>query len=752
MRPALYLRSEFVLPADPARARFYVTSLGVYSAAFNRQPASDHVLAPGWTSYDTRLRYQTLDVTHLLAAGRNAIAVSIADGWYRGRIGFPGSNGEGLWGDEIGLLAQLEVTCLDGSTLTVATGLDWRAAPGPVLHSSLYDGESYDARRETPGWSLPGFDDADWQPVTRIERDLSSLVAPQGPPVRRVQVLRPSALLEAPDGTPIIDFGQNFAGRVRFRASGPAGTTVTLRHAEVLEDGALCTRPLRGARATDSCTLRGGGPETWEPEFTYHGFRYAGIEGWPGPVETSAFEGVVCHSDLRRIGWFECSDERVNRLHENVVWSMRSNFFDIPTDCPQRDERLGWTGDIAVFAPTACFLYDVAGFLSSWLGDVAADQDERGVVPLVVPDALGRQRDPSRVPFGGVQAIWGDAAVLVPWTLYQRYGDRGILERQYPGMAAWMGALEDAVGPGRRWERGFQLADWLDPAAPPERPGQAMTDPHLVATAYFAHVSGLMAEIAGLLHRDSDGTRYRQLASEVATAFRAEYVTPNGRLASDTQTAHALALVFGLLDTPAQRQRAGRRLSTLVQRNGYRVGTGFAGTPLILDALCLAGESDAALKMLLTEECPSWLYPLTMGATTVWERWDSLRPDGSVNPGQMTSFNHYALGAVADWLHRRIGGLAPLEPGYRRFLVDPLIGGPITSASVRHDTPYGLASVEWRAEGDGAAVDLVVPPGCEAVVGRDHPLHLGPGKHTATLYRDRSFASEPGTRHQGPGS
>jgi alpha-L-rhamnosidase len=406
----------------------------------------------------------------------------------------------------------------------------------------------------------------------------------------------------------------------------------------------------------------------------------------------------------------------VNRLHENVVWSMRSNFIDVPTDCPQRDERLGWTGDIAVFAPTACFLYGVAGFLSSWLADLAADQDDRGIVPLVVPDALGRQRDPRRVPFSGAQAIWGDAAVLVPWALHERFGDRGILERQYPSMTAWVAAVTDAVGPSRRWERGFQLADWLDPAAPPERPAQAMTDPHLVATAYFAHVSGLMARIAALLGHTADAARYAVLTNEVRAAFRKEYITPNGRMASDTQTAYALGIMFDLFETDAQRERAGHRLVRLVERNGYRVGTGFAGTPLILDALCKAGEPAAALRMLTTRECPSWLYPLSMGATTVWERWDSLRPDGSVNSGQMTSFNHYALGAVADWLHRRVGGLAPLEPGYRRFEVDPLVGGEISWASVRHETPYGLASVRWHVRDGNAELHAVVPPGTEALI------------------------------------
>lgn len=730
-RPSAHLRRTFLLRGPVRWARLYITALGVYEAEINGERVSDHVLAPGWTSYDTRLRYRALDVTAHLREGANAIGVILGDGWYRGRIGFPGSGGEDLWGDQAAVLAQLEATYADGSTEAVVTDTSWRGAYGPILESGIYDGETYDARRELPGWSSPEFDDSGWQPLVEVSRPVAVLVAPEGPPVRATEVLKPAAILTSPGGAQIVDFGQNFAGRVRLTVDGPAGTEVTLRHAEVLEGGELCTYPLREAKATDRYVLRGGGEERWEPRFTYHGFRYVEVGGWPGPLNPGALAGVVCHSDMDRIGWFECSDPLINRLHENVVWSMRSNFFDVPTDCPQRDERLGWTGDIAVFAPTACVLYDAAGFLSSWLADLAADQDERGVVPVVIPDVLSRQPE-RRTAITGPQAIWGDAAVLVPWTLYERYGDRGILERQYGSMTAWVDAVAEAMGPARRWERGFQLADWLDPSAPPERPAQAMTDPHLVATAYLAHVSRIMARTAALLGKADDAARYEALSDEVRAAFRREYVTPAGRMASDSQTAYALAIMFDLLESEAQRERAGQRLGRLVERNGYRVGTGFAGTPLILDALCKAGNPEAALRMLATRECPSWLYPLTMGATTVWERWDSMLPDGSVNSGQMTSFNHYALGAVADWLHRRVGGLGPLEPGYRRFEVSPLVGGEITWASVRHQTPYGLASVRWEVNHGTAEAEVVVPPGTEAVIrlGGDHAESVAPpGEH-----------------------
>ncbi len=419
---------------------------------------------------------------------------------------------------------------------------------------------------------------------------------------------------------------------------------------------------------------------------------------------------------MERTGWFECSDPLINRLHENAVWSMKSNFLDVPTDCPQRDERLGWTGDLTVFSPTACFLHDAAGFLENWLGDLSADQTDEGVVPIVIPNLFANVEAAGPLFRGMAQAVWGDAAVVVPWVLYERYGDAGVLERQYDSMTAWVGCVERLAGPGRLWDKGFQFADWLDPAAPPSEPAKAMTDPHLVATGYFAWVCELMSKVATVLGREDDRARYAQLSDEVKAAFRREYVTPSGRMASDAQTAYAIALRFGLLETEEQRQRAGRRLVSLVRFNKYRVGTGFAGTALVLDALCDADEHETAYRMLTEQSCPSWLYPVTMGATTIWERWDSMLPDGTVNPGEMTSFNHYALGAVADWLHRTVAGLAPLEPGYKRITVRPVPGGGLTSASARLRTPYGVASSSWVVTDGRMELEVVVPANASAFV------------------------------------
>jgi len=507
--------------------------------------------------------------------------------------------------------------------------------------------------------------------------------------------------------------------------TGERGQQVVLRHAEVLEGGELCTRPLRRAEATDRYTLAGGGPETWEPRSTFHGFRYVQVEGWPGELDPADVVAVVVHTDMRRTGWFESSSELVNRLHENVVWGMRGNFLHVPTDCPQRDERLGWTGDIQVFSPTATYLFDCDGFLASWLTDLALEQRvQDGVVPFIVPNVLQRAATPA--------AAWGDAATVIPHVLYERFGDRGVLEAQYDSMRDWVEVLLGLAGPRLLWEGRFQFGDWLDPAAPPERPGDATTDRDLVASAHLFRSTDLLARAATLLGREEDAAHYRKVAEDVRAAFVREYVTPAGRMMSDTQTAYAMALVYGIVTEAGERRVLGERLAELVRTAGYRVATGFVGTPIVQDALTGSGHLDAAARMLLQTECPSWLYPVTMGATTVWERWDSMLPDGTVNPGQMTSFNHYAFGAIADWLHRVVGGLAPAAPGYRELEIAPQPLPGLDRARTAHETPYGRASVSWERRGDTVVVAAVVPANTTATVrlpGSAEPISVGSGTH-----------------------
>ncbi|MCS3843572.1 alpha-L-rhamnosidase [Microbacterium sp. AK031] len=712
-RPTL-VRTSFIVDAPVSSARLYATAHGLYEAELNGIRVGTDTLSPGWTVYGQRLRYLTYDITSLIREGENAVGAWLGDGWYRGRLGWRGGF-RNLFGDDLSFIGQLEIEYADGRRQTIATDGTWRTSPSPIVRSGIYDGEDYDARLEQHGWSTPGFDDSAWMPVAVRDRDPDTLVAPTAPPIRVTEDVAPVAVLTAPSGARILDFGQNLVGRVRISVTGPAGATVTMRTAEVLQDGELYTRPLRGARSADSYTLAGNADgEVWEPRFTFHGFRYAEVAGWPGDLDADPASGAlvarVLHTDLERTGWFECSDPLVEQLHRNVVWGMRGNFVGIPTDCPQRDERVGWTGDIQVFGPTASGLFDVSGMLSDWLRDVEADQLPDGTVPWYVPVI------PSRHMWTPIRpgAAWGDVATLLPWTLYRRFGDEGVLAAQFDSARRWVDLVESLAGEDRLWNEGFQLGDWLDPAAPPQDPADARTDRYLVATAYFARSARAVAEMAEVLGRVEDAARYGALADEVAAAFRAAYVTDGGRMTSDAQTAYALAIIFDLLEDDAQRALAGARLSELVAEAGNRIATGFVGTPLVNDALTVTGHVDAAYDLLLERECPSWLYQVKQGATTVWERWDSLLPDGTVNPGTMTSFNHYALGAVADWLHRSVAGLAPAEPGFRRIRFAPQPGGGLTHASVRHLTPYGEASIAWTLENGILRAEILVPVGASA--------------------------------------
>jgi alpha-L-rhamnosidase len=719
------VRRRFRLDAPVVSARLHASAHGVFEAEVNGTRVGDDTLAPGWTSYSSRLRYRTYDVTALLVEGDNAIGAWLGDGWYRGRLGFNGGYHD-LYGTDLSFIGQLEVTLADGSVERIATDASWEASPSPILVSGLYDGERYDQRLDDPAWATAGSPHGEWTPVAVGTRDPRTLVATEQPPVRCTEELAAVDVRRTASGAVLLDFGQNLVGRLRITVDGPEGRTVTLRHAEVVQDGELYRRTLRIAAAEDAITLAGTGPTTWEPRFTIHGFRYAEISGWPGAFDPAAVTALVHHTDMERTGWFESSDPDLDRLHENVLWSTRGNFVDIPTDCPQRDERLGWTGDIQVFAPTASFLYDCSGMLGSWLQDLALEQLPDGTVPWFIPRIPG---GPSWEPIQP-GAVWGDAAVLTPWVLYERFGDAGVLARQYPSAKAWVDLIVSLAGPDRLWDEGFQLGDWLDPAAPPEDPADASTDRYLVATAYLAQSTLHLARTAEVLGLVDDAARYARIAGEVRDAFRRAYVLPDGTMTSDAQTAYSLAIEFGLV-TGREAVQAGERLAELVREAGNRIATGFAGTPLVTGALTRTGHAETAYDLLLERSCPSWLYTVDMGGTTIWERWDSMLPDGTVNPGEMTSFNHYALGAVADWMHGTIAGLAPAEPGWRRIRFAPQPGGGLTRASARHLSPYGLAESSWRIEAGTLHVAVTLPSGTTGEVvlpdGSEH--RVGPGRH-----------------------
>ncbi|MEV6110787.1 alpha-L-rhamnosidase [Streptomyces sp. NPDC051940] len=691
--PAAQLRHGFRLAAKPvARARLYSTALGLYEARLNGRRVGTDELAPGWTDYDKRVQYQTYDVTELVRGGANALGVTLAAGWYAGSTGWFGPH---RYGDAPALLAQLEVTYTDGSTDRVLSRPGWRAAAGPVTHADLMQGEAYDARLETPGWTLPDYDDSAWAAAEAATGATGAIVAQVDGAVRVQQELPARAVTEPSPGVFVFDLGQNMVGRVRLRVSGEAGTVVRLRHAEVLNpDGSVCTTNLRTARATDTYTLRGGGEETYEPRFTFHGFRYVEVTGFPGRPPLSAVTGRVLHTDAPFTFGFETDVPMLDQLHRNITWGQRGNLLSVPTDTPARDERLGWTGDINVFAPTAAYTMESARFLTKWLYDLRDAQSADGAFPDVAPDPG---------PVGGGVAGWGDAGVTVPWALYRAYGDLRVLEQSWPAMLRWLEYLEAHSSGGLRPAEGY--GDWLNV--------EDETPKDVVGTAYYAHSADLVARTARALGRDA--TPYRALFERLRDAFRAAYVTDGGRVKGDTQTAYVLALSMDLL-ADADRAPAADRLVDLIRSRDWHLSTGFLGTPRLLPVLTATGHTDVAYRLLHRRSFPSWGYQIDRGATTMWERWDSVRPDGGFQDPDMNSFNHYAYGSVGEWMYANIAGIAPGAPGFRRLVVRPRPGGEVGRARARFDSLYGPVTTEWSTAGGGFRLEVSLPPNTTAEV------------------------------------
>ena len=718
----IYFRKDFSLDGEVDSARLYITGLGIYEAEINAERVGDHVLAPGWQSYHYRHVYDTYDITDLLEEGDNAIGVSVGEGWFMGRIGFESQNE--TWGDTIGALALVKVTLKDGTVVDVPTDTTWAANTGPVVDSQIYDGEIYDARleKDLKGWSSARFDQSEWLDTKTLPALKGKLSSPDGPPVRKLKELEPVEIFTSPSGKQLIDFGQNLVGWLKITVEGEEGKNITLHHAEVLEDGELATRPLRQAKARDIITLHGDGPVTWEAHYTFHGFRYAQVDGWPEEQELTrdSVTAQAIWSDMEQTGHFECSHELLNKFHDNVIWSMRGNFVSIPTDCPQRDERLGWTGDAHAFGPTSNFLYDTAGFWRGWHRDVWSEmsRNDRMVVPFFVPTLPTDSNDPPA-------AFWADVAVANPWNLYRAFGDLGMLEEQFEQARAW---IDKGVprNEANLWDRsGHQFGDWLDPEAPPDDAGGATTHRYLVADAYLIEMTKVLANISAALGEDDLAEQYRSDHDSLVTEFQKAWVQ-DGKLANQTQTAHALALEFGLFTDDEEQSAAAENLRSIIRDNDYLVGTGFAGTPALGPALERIGAEEDMYAMLLQTQVPSWLYQVVQNATTTWERWDSLLEDGSVNPGEMTSFNHYAFGAVADWIHGVVGGLRPKASGekgedgagWKVAEVKPVPGGGLTSAETRFVSGYGEVKVSWRVDEQAETFDLevTVPPNTRAEV------------------------------------
>ena len=715
--PVVRFDTTFVTEAAGA-ARVYTTAHGFLSLHINGSDVSDECFAPGWTSYHRRLAVRTYDVTHLVHIGTNRIEAVVAPGWFSGQFGLNEPT-QGYWGQHVGACVQLEI---DGQVVA-ATDESWEASATPWLDAEIYHGETYDARRS--------HERRDVTPVKIVDVDRSVFVAPPVPGVRRTQTLVPVSRVTF-DGVEQLDFGQNLVGVLRITVRGARpGAEIVVRHAEVLgPDGRLFTQPLRTARATDTYIARGDDVETYEPRFTFHGFRYAEIDTAGADI---GVEAVVMHSDLERTGTFECSDGLINRLYENVVWGWRGNSVSVPTDCPQRDERLGWTGDAQVFSPTASFLYDAQAFWENWLADLAADQREDGCVPPVIPDMNFR--------IGDGAAGWGDAAAVVPMTTYEAFGDTTVLERSIDSMIAWNDYVFSRLDDELCWRRDFQFGDWLDPDAPTAEPWKAKAKFDVVATAYAVRSSDLVARALETLGRDA--SPYEQRAANIRDAWYRTF----DDAALTTQTGCALALEFDLVPAEA-RARYGDALVALVRDAGTHLSTGFLGTPLLLPALTATGHLDVAYDVLQQRTCPSWLYQVIAGGTTIWERWDALREDGSVpteglgGVGRgMVSFNHYAYGAVADWLHRTVAGIAPADPGYRHVLVEPKPGGGLTHARASLNSRYGTIATAWRIEDDRFVLDVTIPPNATATVnlpsGTSHDITSGDHTFSEHLRSER---------------
>ncbi|GCD89970.1 family 78 glycoside hydrolase catalytic domain [Nocardioides sp. LS1] len=749
-RPVHLLRGELEIDKPVTRARLYASAHGVYEPWLNGHRVGDIELAPGFTEYHHRLQVQTYDVTQLVREGVNVLGAMLADGWFRGEVGVLRSFDQ--FGERTAFLAQLVVDHPDGSVTVLGTGPGWSSALSHVTAGDLIEGQAEDRRLVRHGWSEPGHDGAGWAPVTHADLGHDQLVASPAPPVRVVQEIRPRSVATLGPGHQVFDLGQNINGRVRLRDLGPEDTTLVLTHGEWLgPDGDVTTEHLKPtdmpfldrelrAGMVDTVVSAGTPGDEFDPRFTTHGFQYVRVEGHPGKLTANDLTGLVVHTDLRRTGSFTCSDPRVNALHEAAVWSFRGNACDIPTDCPTR-ERAGWTGDWQLYVPIASFLYDVAGFSTKWLRDLAVGQWDNGVVGNMVPM-------PPAEAAGFFQALngsagWGDAAVLVPWELYQEYGDVRVLEEQWPSMVAWLGFVERTAAEQRHpdrvaarpdpapherhlWDAGFHWGEWLVPGEDLSDFGAFRAkDKSDVATAYFAHTAAHAARVARVLGRDDDAVRYARLAGAVADAWRREFLA-DGTITPENQANLVRALTFGLVPAE-QRAATADRLATLVRDTGTRLGTGFLATPDLLPVLADHGHADLAYELLLQDAPPSWMAMIDRGATTVWERWEGVDADGVPHE----SLNHYSKGAVIGFLHRYVVGLQRLEPTWRTFRVRPMPGGGLTSASAEHESPHGRVAAAWRIEHDELVLDVTVPAGCsaEVVLPDGTSTTAGPGDH-----------------------
>jgi len=711
-----FFRKEFNVPGPIKRATLYASARGLFELRANGQRMGDDIFAPEWTDYDKRIQYRTYDVTGLFRPGGNAFAAILGDGWWSGYVGWQEKRAR--YGSlENSLMAQLEIELATGQYLTVGTDSSWTCNTGPILSSDFMMGETYDARRERFGWDTANFSCNDWLAAREVTAPGVPLVAQRSEPVRVTEQLAPLSMNEIKPGVFIFDLGQNIAGWVRLRVNAPAGTRVTIRHGERLNpDGTLYTENLRRAKSTDVYVFKGDVEEIFEPHFTFHGFQYVEITGLPYKPGKEAVTGCVVRSATPDAGRFECSHSEVNRLWLNGLWSQKDNFLSVPTDCPQRDERLGWMGDAQVFLRTASYNMDVAAFFTKWMNDIEDAQTPEGIFPDIAP-RLREGTDFVGLDGLGGAAGWADAGIIVPWTIWRVYGDKRIIERHWNAMVKWLDWIESHNPSGLRVnELSNNYGDWLCiPSDTTFRTHSPMKN--LLATAYWADDAAKMALMARELGRGAAAKRFTAMFEKVRAAFQKEWLREDARLAVETQTAYLIALAFNLLPDTV-RSRAAEHLVENIKALDWHLSTGFIGVSHLNPILTATGHSDVAYRLLLRDDYPSWLYPVKHGATTIWERWNGWTKEEGFFVPQMNSFNHYSLGSVGEWLFRHVAGieLDPEVPGFQRFVLRPFIGEGLDFARASYRTMHGEIASEWKRAGGELTWAVRIPANTSAKI------------------------------------
>lgn len=713
------LRKGFTLSSHKAitAAWVHATALGIYQLFLNGERVGNDELTPGWTSYRHHLCYQTYDVIGLLNQGDNVIGAELAAGWFKGDMGF--SRHRNYYGEQTALLCQMVIQYEDGTQQVVKSDNSWRGSDSARQFAEIYDGETFDACRLQPGWSRAGFNEALWRGVSVVRWDKNTLTAQGAGTVQQIERLAAKALIITPQGDKVLDFGQNMSGWVEFRVRGQMGDKVILRHFETLDaQGNVYLANLRTAKQTTEYCLNGEGEEVWHPRFSWQGFRYVKVEAYPGALDLNNFTAIVIHSAMAPTGQFSCSNPDLNQLHHNILWGLKSNFVDVPTDCPQRDERLGWTGDAQIFCRTASYLMQTQTFFSKWLLDLKYDQTPEGGVPHVIPDILTGHCDQDKfLAEGGTHSAtgWADAAVVNPWTMYLMYGDKRVLENQYASMKGWVNFMQ-AHADNDIWRYKLQFGDWVALDAQ-EGSYFGATPEDLICTAWYAHSTLLLAKAAKVLGHTDDYHYYQALQARIVERFQQRFFTADGEMTARTQTAHILALCFNLVPEVWRQRTADTLVELLHEHDGHLV-TGFLGTPYFCHALSQNQHPKAAWALLLKEDFPSWLYQVKAGATTIWEHWDGIKPDGSMWSPDMNSFNHYAYGAVGEWLYRTVAGIEADEaaPGFKHALISPLPGGGLSWMNAHYQSIYGDIAVKWQAVKGRVVLTFSIPANTTATV------------------------------------